>query len=200
MTQMTSRDLAKLETRRRLGDAALTLFAERGFDEVTVDDIVQRAGVSRRTFFHHFPTKVAAAFPDEAETAVELGQRLKSLPTGVEPMDHLKLIATELYAERLVDIPHMRDRYQMLATVEELRTEDLRTDFLYEQEVVAWLLEMSDGEAQMEVRARTIAGIALAVSRACFYTYAHDDRFDPVEAFKRGLERRLPERWQTESL
>lgn len=50
--------------------AALALVSERGFDAVTVDDVAAAAGVSRRTFFNHFPTKAAALFdphPDEAD-------------------------------------------------------------------------------------------------------------------------------------
>src|SRR5689334_13682407 len=37
--------------------AAIDLFAEKGFEETTVDDIVDAAGTSRRTFFRHFESK-----------------------------------------------------------------------------------------------------------------------------------------------
>jgi AcrR family transcriptional regulator len=37
--------------------AAIDLFAEKGFEETTVDDIVNAAGTSRRTFFRHFESK-----------------------------------------------------------------------------------------------------------------------------------------------
>ena len=43
--------------RNAIWDAATDLFAEKGFDETTVDDIVKNAGVSRRSFFRYFSSK-----------------------------------------------------------------------------------------------------------------------------------------------
>jgi AcrR family transcriptional regulator len=43
--------------RDTIWDAAMDLFAEKGFDETTVDDIAQAAGISRRSFFRYFSSK-----------------------------------------------------------------------------------------------------------------------------------------------
>jgi AcrR family transcriptional regulator len=43
--------------RETIWDAAIDLFAQKGFDETTVDDIVEAAGVSRRSFFRYFSSK-----------------------------------------------------------------------------------------------------------------------------------------------
>jgi AcrR family transcriptional regulator len=45
------------EIRERLFRAALTLFAEKGFAETTVEDITEAADVGKGTFFNHFPSK-----------------------------------------------------------------------------------------------------------------------------------------------
>lgn len=50
------------ETRAAIAEAAVTLFTERGFDAVTMDDIGRAAGVSRRTAYRHFPSKDELVF------------------------------------------------------------------------------------------------------------------------------------------
>ena len=43
--------------RSAIWDAAVTLFADKGFDETTVDEVARAAGVSRRSFFRYFSSK-----------------------------------------------------------------------------------------------------------------------------------------------
>ncbi len=51
------REQRRLETRDRIVETAAELFAERGFDAVSVVEIAQRAGVVEKTVFNHFPVK-----------------------------------------------------------------------------------------------------------------------------------------------
>ena len=53
-----------MTTRDTLQRTALRLFAERGYDHVTVDEIAETAGFSHMTFFRHFPTKESAVLDD----------------------------------------------------------------------------------------------------------------------------------------
>jgi AcrR family transcriptional regulator len=52
---MTARPLA--DARRRLLDTAYELFSHRGVRAVGVDELIDRAGVAKATFYHHFPSK-----------------------------------------------------------------------------------------------------------------------------------------------
>jgi len=50
------------DSRRKLEQAAMTLYAERGFDDTTVAQIAGRAGLTERTFFRHFGDKREVLF------------------------------------------------------------------------------------------------------------------------------------------
>ena len=54
----------RAETRRRLEQAALDLFLRAGFEQVTIDQIADAAGIGRRTFFRYFATKADAVWGD----------------------------------------------------------------------------------------------------------------------------------------
>jgi len=53
----SKRELRKRELRSRITESAMSLFAERGFADTTIDDICEAADVARRTLYAYFPTK-----------------------------------------------------------------------------------------------------------------------------------------------
>jgi AcrR family transcriptional regulator len=83
--EMGLRERKKQKTKRAVMDIALRLFAEKGFDATTVEEICAVAEISPSTFFRYFPTKEAAAFPDEAERVAVVADVLRNRPAG-EPL------------------------------------------------------------------------------------------------------------------
>lgn len=70
----------------RLAVAALELFEERGYENTTVIEIAERAGLTKSTFFRHFPDKREVLFGAGAMTEL-LVNGLNSAPAGAGPFD-----------------------------------------------------------------------------------------------------------------
>src|ERR1700751_191313 len=80
----TAESVPRLQARKQefvhnaIWDAAIDLFAERGFDETTIDDIAQAAGVSQRTFFRYFDSRADVMAKGTAGLAVALSEAIKA--------------------------------------------------------------------------------------------------------------------------
>lgn len=86
----------RLATRQSISDAATLLFFERGFDQVTVDQIAAAADVGRMTVFNHFPRKEDMFFDREEEGRELLRQTLLQREAGVAPVESLRRLAHRL--------------------------------------------------------------------------------------------------------
>ncbi len=70
------------ETRARIVDAAAELFAERGFDAVSVVEVAKRAGVVEKTVFNHFPVKEGLVFDADPPMRAALLEAVRKRPSG----------------------------------------------------------------------------------------------------------------------
>ena len=110
-TAMTSN--ASLQSRKQefVRDAiwavAIDLFAEKGFDETTLDDIVAAAGTSRRTFFRHFESKRDLIAQPIVNYGTSLTSAIESCPRGSSAQELLRHVVIEV-AQRTVADPRMR--------------------------------------------------------------------------------------------
>jgi AcrR family transcriptional regulator len=65
----------------------MDLYVERGFEQTTVADIAQRAGLTARTFFRYFADKREVLFAGSAQLERELVSALESAPESASPME-----------------------------------------------------------------------------------------------------------------
>lgn len=75
-------------TAERLQSCALELFAQHGFDHVTVDEIARAADVSHMTFFRHFPTKEAVLLDDPYDPAI--GAAVSAQNATLPPLERVR--------------------------------------------------------------------------------------------------------------
>ncbi len=160
---MSLRERKKARTRQALGDAAVALFVERGFDATTVEDIVAAAGVSRRTFFRYFPTKEAAFFAshdDRFEDFVDLVEaHHESMGAWAACFEAFLEIATRYEDDREGS---MAWREVMMASPA-LQAHDLRHDALFEDSIRAVLEREGSSPFEAAVQAGALMGVVRAV-------------------------------------
>jgi AcrR family transcriptional regulator len=85
MQRLPLRERQRLEVRSELQQAALRLFAHRGYEQVSVTDIADEVGVVSRTFYRHFPTKEDAVLSLLDEAAPIVHEHVRSHPAGDAP-------------------------------------------------------------------------------------------------------------------
>jgi AcrR family transcriptional regulator len=92
------RERKKRATRQLIADVASGLFIRRGFEEVTVAEIAEAAGVSKMTVFNYFPRKEDLFLDRHADRLADLVSAVRSRPDGVSAAAALRRHQHELLA------------------------------------------------------------------------------------------------------
>jgi AcrR family transcriptional regulator len=113
------------DSRGRLEQAALALYAERGFENTTVAEIAARAGLTERTFFRHFADKREVLFWGAAMLEQLAVGAVEAAPESASPIDAITtgLAATGPMFEERRD--RARRRQRVIDANAELREREL---------------------------------------------------------------------------
>jgi AcrR family transcriptional regulator len=83
---------------QRLHLAALELFAERGYENTTVIDIAQHAGLTKSTFFRHYQDKREVLFGGDTMPLL-VAEAIKTAPPGTTPLEAVAQAMDAIWAE-----------------------------------------------------------------------------------------------------
>lgn len=151
----------------------MTLFRERGYAEVTVAEIADRAGLTKRTFFNHFADKREVLFA--GATAFEAGilKHLAEADDDLDPMDAAVVALTRSGLELSQYGDRARARRDLIASSPELQERDL-----IKRNSLASAIAEALRQRHVPARTATItAQAAVAV-----FTTAYDDWVDDSTA------------------
>jgi AcrR family transcriptional regulator len=126
------RERKKQQTRDKIANVALDLFAERGYEQTTLAEIADAADVSARTIFAYFQTKEDILFCDEPAFIVALEQTLMSRPEGTTTVDALR----EFIGGLDMDDENLKRRKKIVAESSSLRVTE-RARFAQVEELIA---------------------------------------------------------------
>ena len=164
------------DARGRLAQAALELYAEHGFENTTVAEIAERAGLTERTFFRYFADKREVLFDGSAEFERQLVTPIANAPESDPPLQALAAGLTALgvfmqdYRERA------RARQALIDASPELREREL----IKLAQLATAVAETLRGRGVEEQAASLTAEIGLAVFRTAFARWTADTADKPL--------------------
>ncbi|MFE7836532.1 TetR/AcrR family transcriptional regulator [Streptomyces sp. NPDC057474] len=172
--------MSKSPARMRLANAAFALFDERGYEQTTVDDIAESAGVGRTTFFRHYGSKEAVIFPDHDRLLDLIRDRLAT-------SSHSTALVAVSDAVRLVLLHYIeegdlaRRRYVLTSKVTALRDREIasvaRYQRLFREFIADW---MGDPTESASLRAELMAASVVAAHNHVLRRWLRGESADPV--------------------
>ncbi|MEV5872868.1 TetR family transcriptional regulator [Streptomyces sp. NPDC052101] len=140
----------RLKMRRELAAAAMELFATKGYEATTVDEIAAAAGVARRTFFRHFRSKEEAIFPDHDDTLIRAEAVLNAAPAHEHPLDTVCRGIKEVMRMYAAAPEISVARYKLTREVPTLREAEIASVARYERLFTRYLLGHFDEHAHAD--------------------------------------------------
>lgn len=141
----TLRTRKKAATRQSLHEAALRLAMEHGLDGVTVEDIADAVGVSRRTFSNYFANKEDAILSADRVRTGALVALVEGRPAVDKPWRALREASRELYLAGPVRDREWVAQLRLLRRHPSLLARQASDQFALERELAAVLLARGHG-------------------------------------------------------
>ena len=162
------RERRKALTAAELEAAAYRLFGERGFDNVTVDDIAVEADVSRRTFFRYFASKEDVLLADHFVQLARLREAMASRPDDepiVTALRNSVLSLTSDFEERKEKVVI---RARLMRDTPSLQARSLVHQQLWENAMQEMVADRLGVDPVKDLRPGVVAAAALAAMRVAF--------------------------------
>jgi AcrR family transcriptional regulator len=158
------RSRKRLATRQGISNAATRLFLERGFDQVTVDEVAAAADVGRMTVFNHFPRKEDMFFDRDGEGREILLDALRRRDPRVAPIETLRLLAHRLAVEQSPFVEFSAESQGFIETIEVSETLKARARAIRDELAQAMMVALSEcvGREPTDPAAHLLAGLLLA--------------------------------------
>ncbi|GAA4494100.1 hypothetical protein GCM10023191_032710 [Actinoallomurus oryzae] len=157
---MGRRERKKARTRQAIADAALELFLERGFDQVTVKDVAEAADVSMSGLFKHFPTKESLVFDQEDDIRAGIASAVRDRPEGTSALQALRAWLLHNTCQEAAD-PDTAAFLDLVAGTPALSDYARRMWLGYEEELAEAIRQAGPDSPGAAIAARAVARFVL---------------------------------------
>jgi AcrR family transcriptional regulator len=154
----------KPDARGRLEQAALELYSERGFEQTTVAEIADRAGLTERTFFRHYADKREVLFGGGDVLKELLVSTVADTQDSAAPIDAIAAALEAVGGVLQERLEFARRRQRIIAANAELRERELI-------KLASWAEALADAlrdRGAADPAARLTAEVGIAVFRVAF--------------------------------
>jgi len=168
-------------TRDHLSNVAIDLFAARGFDEVSVDDVAEAAGIARRTLFRYYPSKNALPWGDFDAHLDHMRDLLSGLDPDVGIRDALRaaLLAFNTFDE--AETARHRRRMRVILQTAALQAYSM-TMYAGWRAVVADFVALRLGAKIDDLVPQTVAWTMLGVALSAYEHWLADESVELPQA------------------
>jgi TetR/AcrR family transcriptional regulator, regulator of mycofactocin system len=185
-------------THDEVARTALRLFASRGFEETTVDDVATALGIGRRTVFRYFASKNDMVWGDFDWVLERLRTLLDNAPDDERTVEALVRAVVESNYYEPDQLPELRIRMTLITTVPALQAHSMLRYAAWRQ-VIAEFVGRRLGQRPDDLIPETVGWAALGTSMAAFVRWVNNPDDDLQENLVRsysllasGLKQMLP--------
>lgn len=161
-------------TQGHISGVALELFATRGFDDVSVDDVAAAAGISRRTLFRYFASKNAIPWADFDAHLQDLRDVLDAVPHDVRLDVALRAALLTFNDFGAAEMPQHRQRMRVILETDALQAYSM-TMYAGWREVIATFVARRLGGKPTDLVPQTVAWTALGVALTAYGQWLADE-------------------------
>ena len=158
--------------RDAIWDAAIDLFAAKGFDETTVDDIAEVAGVSRRSFFRYFSSKSDLMAHGIVSYGAALTEAIQACPRTWTPSRIFRATVLEV-AKRQAAQPRTRKIMEIAGKYPGAREAQLARIAEVQDHIAAAFARHSSKKTSDDLTPQIFAALTLSILGVTFRAWFH---------------------------
>ncbi len=174
---MSSRGRPGATSHAQIEAAAFRLFAERGFDAVTMADIAAEVGVGRRTLFRYFESKNDIPWGQFDRTLESFRQILRALPQDLPTHEIVQRGVLIFNEHDAADDPSHRERMRLILGTPALQAHSVH-QYADWRSVIAEYVAERHGLTPADILPRTVGSVSLALAISAYEGWLADPGSD----------------------
>jgi AcrR family transcriptional regulator len=166
------RERKRRETLRRITDAGICLFIEKGIDATTLDEIAAIAGISRRTFFHYFKSKDDILISLQQGMGEMIAERIRGADEGALPLEAIRTSVIGVCAEVPTDDLVAIDRLMRSSPAVQARKQ---ASYVQQERILFAALSARWPDPERGMALRLVAMLAIGAIRLATEAMSQED-------------------------